>query len=470
MNRIIKLTNRFYLPKLMSLFLLIGCLQSCNRDDISGDVAPVAENRAQTKKGESLGPVITKKIGKEGGTIELPSQGISLTIPAGAIQEDTTFGIETITNTNPASVGAAYRLTPAGITLSKPATISFSMQKMKDEISVPEALAVSYQTEEGYWNMLDSKQTKDINGQLTAITTHLGDIGPMQWLFLKPVKASVFVNKSIELQAIRYIPVPVDPDDYLVVPLVPKKEGEETPVLDPVSLDAKYIKKWELAGPGTLTPNGNKAQYQAYSSILGGNSAAVSVELKTKTQKVMLVSNLEIVTDEYLKLKINDGPTINLVGVASFASNDKTVFGIAGALPDDFNNIPFVLNGRSSKGSYPWDDSNIGGNNDTDAQFQYTQSSGAYYVDWFEPNNGDPYEASPGGLQVLEFGTYGEYVIGKFTASSAGHYNAAHKYIGTGKVEGEFKLLLSNVGGKGSNGKISLQNKLIQSLERQKSK
>lgn len=461
--------NSFFIQALAIFFLLT--VVSCKKDNVPGEENPPAptpkppvENMAKTEKGQSLGAAITKMIGKEGGTIELPSKAILLTIPAEALQENTTIGIEPIANTNPASVGIAYRLTPANIKLSKPVTISFSVENIKDDISVAEAVAVARQNEQGYWYIIGGAYSKNRDSRVIVQTTHLGDIGPVQWLFITPMEASVFVNTSIELQAFRYIPAPADPDDYLVVPLVPPKEGEEIPMLNPTPLESKYIKNWELGGPGILHPNGNKAQYQAFSSILAGNSAAVSVELKTKTRKLMLVSKLTIITDEYLRVKVNGGAPVNLIGVATMVSNDGNVFGIAGALPDDHENIPFVLNGKANKGVYPWDDDNIGGDNATDAHFQYMQPSGSYYVDWFEPENGNVFEASPGGLHIQEISTFGEYVTGTFSASSAGMYNASHTYAGTGRIEGEFKVLLldlSNSPGIATAG----QNKWLGSLQ-----
>jgi hypothetical protein len=70
----------------------------------------------------------TSTIGREGGVVTSPDGRVTLEIPAGALSQDVEVSIGELDTQMPEdALGFAYEIEPAGLQLSRPATITFDL-------------------------------------------------------------------------------------------------------------------------------------------------------------------------------------------------------------------------------------------------------------------------------------------------------------------------------------------------------
>ena len=104
---------------------------------------------APTPEGKPVGEKISKMIGAEGGQIISPDHSIELTIPAGALSENTNISFTPSTNLSLDGVGNAYHLEPSGLQFKLPATLVFHYDSKTLKENSPELLAIVFQDEKG---------------------------------------------------------------------------------------------------------------------------------------------------------------------------------------------------------------------------------------------------------------------------------------------------------------------------------
>jgi hypothetical protein len=87
------------------LLLFVSFLQTaCNKkNDNEPETPPITGVKRAV--GTPDGTATSKTIGAEGGTIALPDNAVSISIPAGALPAATNISIQPITNTNVAAIG-----------------------------------------------------------------------------------------------------------------------------------------------------------------------------------------------------------------------------------------------------------------------------------------------------------------------------------------------------------------------------
>lgn len=78
-------------------------------------------------------------VGASGGTVDSDDGNVTLTIPAGALSEDTTIEVTSLTTTPSGGIGTAYLFTPEGLSFDIPVTIAIDY----DELDIPDGLAES---------------------------------------------------------------------------------------------------------------------------------------------------------------------------------------------------------------------------------------------------------------------------------------------------------------------------------------
>lgn len=286
--------------------------------------------------GNSLGAAVSKKTGPDGGSLKSADGALTITVPAGALTALTEVGIEPITSTCDGSIGHGWRLTSHGKGFAKPVTLTMSYIGQKDSVSLADALGMAYQDDQGVWRFIGATSVNKSSRTLTARTSHFSDWISLQWMTLFPVSGILHEGESIALEARTYIPIGVEVDDLLFVPLVPDYE-DGYPVGEPQRLNPKYVRKWSLAGPGTLTPKSTEALYKAPASVQNTQTVAVSLELNMKAEQAILVANLTIVGKdpfiEYLQVAEQQGPTgkqseLLIYGV-NFGAQDKAKSGVS---------------------------------------------------------------------------------------------------------------------------------------------
>jgi hypothetical protein len=381
--------------------------------------------------GTSDGESVSKTIGAEGGTIMLPDTAVVITVPAGALTTPTTITIEPVTNTNVAGVGKAFRLTPHGTQFKKPVAITFSYAAISDSVTLPAALGLAYQGDDGVWQFTTDNTIDTVHKTITYHSSHFSDWSMMQWLSLKPIQTSLGESEEVTIQALQFIPLaPCHCDEDLVVPL--PSLGAGYPVGDPVPLDRKYIGSWQLAGTGTLIPTtGNQAVYKAPPKIPFNTTATVSCQLKS-AHTLILVSNVVLLSDNTFELRINGGPWRQIeVALTQLQPGQLSI-----ATPGVGNDVTLTMFFPQRKGTSPWGDDASG---NVVSGFFYAPSGGSdpHYSGFYEDLDGNHY--SGGNMNISVLGGIGEFTTGTFTLNPSGYYLGG-KQKTTDVIEGRYKL------------------------------
>lgn len=196
----------------MALLLLLA---ACGRQQPDPDGGP-----QPSPVGTPLAAPVDATIGPEGGVLTSADGRLSLTVPAGALAEDTTLSIQELSNTAPHGYGSAYRLGPDGLRFASPVSIAFAYAEALPTAGGPHGAAVAFQDEDGIWQaVLDSRLDEEA-GLLEAQTTHFSDWTFFQALRIEPAAATVMTGASIELTVQSCFVVSDDQEDFLA-PLLP---------------------------------------------------------------------------------------------------------------------------------------------------------------------------------------------------------------------------------------------------------
>lgn len=407
---------------------MIFLLGGCRKTDVPDPVSPSDNTGKIQPVGTPQGDIVSKSIGPEGGSISLPDNAVTVTVPAGALAAPAVVGIQPVSNTNPAALGKAYRLTPHGQRFQKPVAIKFSYANASDSVNLPEALGLAYQDSAGVWQFTGGNAVDTVQKTVTYQSTHFSDWSLMRWLVLKPVQAKLGDGEELTLGAFHYVPFKqCNCDEDIIVPI---PEGKPYPVGDPQPLDRKYINKWSLAGPGTLIPTtANEAVYKAPASIVAYYTAAVSLQLKS-AHTLLLVSNIQLVPAGTFEMRINGGAWKAYSAAAFQLEPGKA--GIS-FISDNERLSMFFPN---AKGTYEWD--GVYGNHTTGFNY-WPNGTATVYESTYEKNVGI-YE-SGGSVRITEYGDVGQYIAGSFTLEPSGYYSATTgKQLGTYNIEARFRL------------------------------
>lgn len=418
------ITSRYF-----TILFFILLLASCRKDPVTPNQISSDTTGKKQPVGTPLGNVFTKSIGTEGGTVTLPDNSVSISIPAGALSAATNINIQPITNTNPAGFGNAFRLTPHGELFQKPITITFSYASIKDSITVPETLGLSYQDGNGVWQFAGGSTVDTVRKTVSFQSTHFSDWELMPWLILRPVQTTLNEGEEVTIEALHYIPVEKCncDDDWLLPPLKMKPY----PVGDPQPLDKKYIGQWNLIGQGTLIPTtSNEAVYKAPASITIDKTATVTLQLKSQ-HTLILVSDINLKSNNSFEMRINGGAwkSYNAVGYVQMPGQAAVAF--------NTDNIRFSMYFPASVGSHAWD--NLSGNYTSAFNYWPSGTTTVYQGSYYDSNN--DLRDSGGSVTITEFGKVGEYITGTFSAQPAGYYSTSTgKQIGTATIEARFHL------------------------------
>jgi hypothetical protein len=219
---------------------------------------------AATEIGTPEGDKVTKDIGPAGGTLSSPDGRLTLTVPQGALTETVSFSMQPVTNKAGNGLGLAYRLEPDGKTFTTPLQISVRYDEKDLEGTIPEALSLAYQDQQGAWHELKSEKLDQKAKTLTVTTTHFTDVAFLARLRMSPLKATLHVGES---QSFRLVSCEelgffdkirgVDPRDKCI------------------SAPKGSINRWELKGAGTLTDNGEGVIYTAPDKKPADNKAYI---------------------------------------------------------------------------------------------------------------------------------------------------------------------------------------------------
>ena len=286
--------------------ILLLATASCGKPlepDVPIPAAPLERDKGQPLPGA---PTLTNVIGAEGGEIAAIDQTIRVNIPAGAVEQNTTFSLQEVTNTLDVSSARSYRLLPRTVTFKKPVTIFFSYAGMDLTGTTADLLRLAYQDEAGYYRAPKTTVNHTDSKRLTVQTTHFGD-----WTAYRSYQltGSRFVKRgsAVDLKIMHYTHLAAragGEDDYVDTYFSEGEEGSSIQKTD-----------WSLVGEGKLTPAKASCVYQAPSVIPVLNPVTVRVQLSGEVdplgqKQVLLVQPITIEGD-YFNLTM-DGQTYAL--------------------------------------------------------------------------------------------------------------------------------------------------------------
>ncbi len=183
---------------------LLTTVAGCGGDDSSdsGNLPPSAGLPASTPQGQRVGVPTKALIGTNGGRLVSPDGRLSITVPAGALAQDTELAIERITNTAMGGSDGAYRLTPHGAIFATPVTITFGYTDAEVAGTLPELMKFAFQRDDGFWQVIDSALHDSEARTLSVTTTHFSDWISVPEMLLTPVEAVVKVGESVSLKVL----------------------------------------------------------------------------------------------------------------------------------------------------------------------------------------------------------------------------------------------------------------------------
>ncbi len=395
---------------------LITLSVSCTEPDPAPTTLPEPTGHV-TAQGTPDGTAVTAAIGPAGGTIESTDKRIRVEIPVGALTATQTITLQPITNKAPNGQGQAFRLTPHGLQFAKPATISFKYTDEDLNGTFAEALGIAYQDDKGIWKVPKGLTLKKETKTVSVTTTHFSDWSFFESVSLEPSYKALDLGEKTTL-AVKHVLKDI-------IPLVPlTSEDQELELLNPeYLLDAQYIDKWELKGDGDLKATNSTAVYQAPNYIPGQNPVRVEVSIKSKGKAVGLLISRMYVMPEGITLQIDGGDWITLRGGANINSTHNI---IEGELAGTFVVLGWV---GSPRGQFHW---TLG----TNVSFVYTVGLKSY-----QNRYGTEPSLSGGTLNVDDAGNQSPYVLGTFTLTPAGWYQAdPYNPMGTAQIRGMFRV------------------------------
>ncbi len=404
-----------------------------------------------TEAGTPTGPATSASIGAGGGKLTSADGSVTLDIPAGALEANTTLSIQPITNNAPQGIaGAAYRFSPDGQTFKTPVKVTFKYSDALLAGSSAELLWVVTQAKDGSWQALQKSSVNTSTKTVTGEMTHFSDwgLGKFIDLSLDPQSSSVKPGKSVNLSVAGFS-ASTDPSSDLV-PLAPLGKPAANDDLVPLAHvpfetgNSTYkLVKWSLSGEGTLSPSGWGATYTAPSKVPANNKATVTVEMQRYENgapaasfgKVLLVTTITIIEEgvvvvnfngtEYKYRQTGDASTVAVVVV----ENEYVVW--QGASSTGIPNFTFY---RSLTGT----GSHTHQCEEAADAVTYTASPTVIYVkEWYD-DEGDLHCASFTS-NITEFGAKaGESVVGTFSGSL---YNGKGQLF---PISGYFNLVRIN--------------------------
>jgi len=416
--------------------LLAGCLlngmASCKKKDNEPVQQPTETVRAV---GEPVDAAITETIDNNGGIIKSLDGQLEIEIPAGALSQPTDIGIQPIKNTATSGIGFGYRLTPHRKVFQKKVTIRFHYDKHVRRLSGKLPLEIAFQNEKAVWTCTGATVNDTLHNTISVQTDHFSDWALIAALELTPVVKTVGLSESVSLKAVQYVH-PVNGDDDLLIPLAAPNATNGVPT----RLNTKYIVKWTLNGPGTLSGNGAEAVYTAPSAKPANNTATVTLELNVHGTQVLLISTIRII-DEGISISIDGGAWSTYPGMAVTMPSLNRYNVSALRTSTDIPEIVFQwpqTQGQKADGTWGW---NMLGDEESHVVFEYSDEPGkSIYASVYD--DGMDTHDSPGFLSVEEKEEGGKkYCTGFFAVDKAGLIDATNgQQVKVSGIMGAFKV------------------------------
>ncbi|MFD1771329.1 hypothetical protein [Sphingobacterium suaedae] len=292
---------------------------SCNKDVRLAEEPhpfPVFDDPVVKPKGRAIGKTVSAEIGPNGGVLWY-GDVVRLEIPPGAVNEQTTFGIQPIGNTfDETSVNPAFRLFPEHIHFNKPVEISFLYSP--DAGGNPITRIVAFQREDGVW-CGSSTEHNSSQRRLIVETTHFSDWVWFDLISLRKDKESIGAGETVNLKLL----------EQILGELMPVNHIDSVPLaaMDDIGSSKDItVSEWKiLSGPGSLSSKINShlllgdAIYTAPETVHEVTDVEIQVELESKSGyisdrsapngrrklgKLVLLTTVRLLPENFVQLKL----------------------------------------------------------------------------------------------------------------------------------------------------------------------
>lgn len=431
--------NSFHIRLLPVMILAATFMLSCKKSKSEEEYAGTGIG-AMRAAGLPVEGVKSTVIGPAGGKLVSRDGKMEISIPPGAVSENTSFGITAITSTSGAAMGSSYRLTPH-IRFNKPVTVAISYAEHADSVGSPCLLSLGYQDEKGIWKMLTKKTVDEQKKTVNVQTDHFSDWALLTPLRLTPAYSIIAPEEEVVLVVAAFVRIKLGTISGAgnACNVLADDQQEEVYVEEQYILPDQYVDKWislagESEGAGKLVRAEKGALFMASSHEAPQiNPVTILCFLKGRQFPMKAVIRIRPVT---LGVNIQVGSKIHFYeeGSAHIGPDgvgiewEKTVGGIT---------FPGTIFFRGTlAGSRAWSQEN---------QFSWEAeltSPALLYLSFWD----DGLKVSTGFVNVTRIGKVGEIVEGHFELSNAGEYKAATattdvEYLGVQTIRGSFRVI-----------------------------
>ncbi|MBO9636099.1 MAG: hypothetical protein J7578_23550 [Chitinophagaceae bacterium] len=401
----------------VSLFSLFGSFSSCKKGDAGTEALPEKVTPFPTAIGEPVGEPQIQVIGAAGGTITSPDGRVSLAIPAGALNANTTIKIQSIENTTPQGIGLSYDFLPNGQQFAKPVTVTLHYNEEEMGGTAPELLGLGFQNNQNVWQGIGKMQVNKAARTVAATINHFS-----RWSFyatfkMLPGLKTVLVNQTVPLQVVK-LPYSEDPDPNNMDELLHTLGEPQVVAVDRVS-------NWQVNGQPSQDGNvngwltgaaANEKVYHAPGNIPAGNPVAVSADLNTGKGVIKLISNITVQKESLFEFTCDGQRYGDLYGTVTASASAGTFMLFMMATDVTGDNVPSLVlamdQGFKGKGVYAFGEHNLAACTVTTYPYEWK-------TEYYEEGSVMP-RFGNGTVSITAWGNIGELVTG--TVSGTLHF------------------------------------------------
>jgi hypothetical protein len=287
---------------LMVFFSCVKNLESLIQPELPTQAEP-------TPVGDPIGAIVTKNIGKSGGSIKSADGNTELVFPADALAENTDISVQAVTNNAPNGVGNAYSFLPDGIQFNQPVLLKLHYTAEDLAATLADLMGIAFQGHDGIWYRVSSFTNDTINKVISAPIKHFTPYTKFDVLIINPTFDNVKVNKTRDL----HLDIVSANDDELTS-LGPQGGEDLAPLIKLNSKNVTWSVNSSVNGSATYGFVSGTNQYTTFKAPAKAPSrnqvtvtALVDVSFKFNGKNVAkptLISNIKIIDGEKYSLQI----------------------------------------------------------------------------------------------------------------------------------------------------------------------
>ena len=261
------------MKKIHFAFLFISSITNGQNDQRTKDSLAL---NAPTEIGTPDGELVSKKIGKDGGTLISSDNKITLIFPPGAIAAETLISIQPTTNFAKESIGKAYQFEPSGIQFQKPVQLVINYTDKELDEQSPQLLGVGSQNDKGEWMGIRTTKVDTTLKTVTANIKHFSGYALWCAILLIPEKTRIQVSHEMYIKLVERDVEPGDEptEDLLTGSSFTNDKNWSVNAIPDGNSEFGWVKRYEGA-PATMTGR----LYKAPAKVPDHNSVEIKVEI-----------------------------------------------------------------------------------------------------------------------------------------------------------------------------------------------